>query len=188
MVDSILGSTAAKWVAVILLVVGAYWFGGYNERDKSTAVDGAVHTLTNNLNAKLGSVVDSQVGGINTRLKDSFDEMSLQFSVNQKSLNDRYLSILNAPPGRVLVTPSVRSAADAETAKLAAASGRGDGSYYAELSNSSRDFLAGEARRADQCAVQLTDAQQTLKEWKRAVEDYNRTIAAAYATPEVILK
>lgn len=162
------------WVLSILFT---YWFGGHVVKEKTDAVDSAVTSVSTQLGTILTNQINTQVGGINSRLLGDTNAINLILKGSLKSADDADARLRNMPNAGVYVKTSPGTAGEAKATGTAATGPSHNATYRAELSDEARDFFASEAKRAQQCAVQLKGAQDTLLSWQRAVDEYNRTVA-----------
>lgn len=185
-VETFLATTIGRWISVCLLVAFAYWFGGHNAIDKRDAVDGAVNNVATQATKLLTDSINTQVNGINARLQGDSYAVQLLLQGGIKDVNDADARLRNIAHPGVYVKASPDTAKTATPGTTASRPGNPQ-TYRAELSDESRAFFAGEAARAQTCAVRLQGAQATIISWQRAVDDYNRTIALPAKTQPVTL-
>lgn len=181
-----LATTVGRWISTCLLVAFAYWFGGHNAIDKRDAVDGAVTSITQQTTKVLTDTINTQVSGINARLQGEHYAVQLLLQGGLKDISDADARLRNlSHPGVYVKAPD--SAAKTGTPGSASRGPGNHETYRAELSDESRAFLAGEAARAQTCAIRLQGAQRTILSWSAAVEDYNRTVASPAKVSPVVL-
>jgi len=175
--EAFLLGTFGKLIGVIAVIAFAYWFGGHNATKQQDAVDTAVTRVASQAGVLLTTMITDQVGGINARLSGDSYAVQLLLKGGLQDIPTANARILSMP-GAGLYVKAVDSPTSQTTGTPAAASGPGHhATYRAELSDESRAFLAGEAARAQQCAVQLQGAQKTLVSWAEAVNAYNLAVA-----------
>ncbi|AGX01917.1 hypothetical protein CF95_gp195 [Erwinia phage PhiEaH1] len=175
--EAAVGSKVLYGVIWIATLTFTYWFGGHIEKEKTTAVDSAVSSVSTQLGTILTNQINTQVGGINARLLGDTNAINLILQGGFKNNDDADARLHNLTNAGVYVKASPGTPGETKAAGTAAAGPGNNATYRAQLSDQARDFFAGEAKRANQCAVQLKGAQDTLLSWQRAVDEYNRTVA-----------
>lgn len=171
-----------------LLSLGfAFWFGGHQTQERTTAVTAAVSSVTTQVGKILTDNINQQVGGINARLMGDTNAIQLILKGGFKANDDARDSLANLPHAGVYVKSSSAPPAQAGAVGPARTGPGNDETYRAELSDQAKGFFAGEANRADTCAVRLTAAQATLLSWSRAVMEYNSTVARPNGVKPLVL-
>lgn len=185
-IETFLATTIGRWISTCLLVAFAYWFGGHNATDKRDAVDHAVNSVATQATQLLTDTINTQVNGINARLQGDSYAVQLLLQGGLKDISDADARLRNMAHPGVYVKASPGPAETTASGATAPRPGNNE-TYRAELSDESRAFFAGEAARAQTCALRLQGAQSTLISWQRAVEDYNRLIAVPAKIEPVVL-
>lgn len=185
--EALVGTKVVQGLLFVIAVVFAYNFGQHTAQEKSEAVDSAVTSVTTQVGKILTDNINLQVGGINARLVGDTNAINLILHGGLQTIRDADTKLRLLPNSGVYVKAGSHPTGQTPTT---GAPGIGPGNhetYRAELSDQARDFFAGEAARANECAVRLTGAQSTLLSWQRAVDEYNRTVAAQGGIGPVIL-
>jgi hypothetical protein len=175
--EAAIGSKLLYGIIWIASLCFTYWFGGHVEHEKATAVDSAVSSVSTQLGTILTNQINTQVGGINARLVGDTNAINLILQGGFKNSDDADARLRNMPHAGVYVKTGPGTPVETKTPGATATGPAHNATYRAELSDEARDFFASEAKRAQQCAVQLKGAQDTLLSWQRAVDEYNRTVA-----------
>ena len=175
--EAAVGSKVLYGIIWIASLTFTYWFGGHIEKEKTMAVDSAVTSVTTQVGTILTNQINTQVSGINARLLGDTNAINLILKGGLQTVSDADAKLRALPNSGVYVKASSHPPGESKTSGAATAGPGNNETYRAELSDQARDFFAGEAARANECAIRLKGAQDTLLSWQRAVDEYNRTIA-----------
>ena len=175
--EAFAGSKTGLFILWILSLAFVYHFSQTVEKDKNDAVESAVSSLASQASKQLETSINTQVAGINARLTGDKHATDFMLTGQIAALQNAADNLAKLPHAGVWVKGSVGTPAQNPAAGAAAGRPGNNATYRAELSDETKGFFAGEAKRADLCAVRLKGAQSTIVSWQNAVDDYNRTIA-----------
>lgn len=171
-----------------ILLVGAYWLGGHVQRAQDNAVKTAVGTVTGQLQKQLTDLTNGTVGNINQRVSEGINNAVAAHQLTQARIDHERDSFSLSPDAGVLVQGPVSTGTQTCATDSDSRRPSSNGTEYrAKLSGTAEAFFRGEAHRADQAATDLQLTKATIREWKVAVDNYNRTVADTAKLPRVKL-
>lgn len=171
-----------------ILIAGAYWLGGHVQRTQDTAVKTAVDSVAGQLQKQMADLTNGTVSNINQRVSEGINDAVAAHQLTQTRIDHERDSFSLSPDAGVLVQGPVSASTQTCTAGSDPHRPGGNGTEYrAKLSTTAEAFLRGEAYRADLAANDLQLTKTTIREWSKAVDDYNRTVADTAKLPRVKL-
>lgn len=191
---SLLANKFVRWVLIVVLIFlfifGIFKAGEYVQQKVNDTITKVTNDITKNIQVELQKSLDEKMGKMQGSLETELTKINGKFDEQQKNINDTK-SKLDGINDVWLRVERVR--ADGEhvsdtkgTGSQSTGSGSGgDGTYYAKLPTENVQFLKGEAYRADQCAVRLGAAQQTLVQYKGAFEKYQDLVQTYLSAAQV---
>lgn len=165
----------------LLLCFGLYEGGKYAQRKTTDAINTAKNEMLESMQKSLQTSVNTGIGNIQSNLDSNIKGIDKKLEENKNAIAQSKSGLDSLGPVwlRVDDTGTAPGVSSNNTAsKIATAGSTSDGAHYARLSDSSLQFLKGEAYRADQCAVSLNKVQGDLVETRAAFQSYMDSVTA----------
>ena len=171
---------------ILLVIVGIYEAGKLAERKATEIATKIENASLVNAQNDLQQKVNDQFGAMQKNINNQFATLQHSLETNNANITATRDNLSKLTDSRVLVTNiSSDTSTSSNTSKTGTSKGEASGSYYARLSDSSLQFLKGEAYRADQCAVRLTGAQSLVSEYQKDIKEYQDAIQSIIAQSKI---
>lgn len=172
----------------VLLCFGLYEGGKYAQRKTTDVINAAKNEMLETMQKSLQTSIDTGIGNIQTNFDNNMKGIDQKLEDNKNAIAQTKSGLDNLGPVwlRVDDTSTTPGGSNNSTASKTATTQSGsDGAHYARLSDSSLQFLKGEAYRADECAVSLTKVQSELVDTRDAFQKYMDSVTAGLQASKI---
>lgn len=177
-----LARDSALILGVLLVIFGTYEVGQYTQRKATKLVDDAKNQVLAQVQNSIQTSTNNQTKSLQDNINQQFTSINTTMEQNNANIQKANNALDNLGPvwlrvDKVSTNPGTGN--KDSTGTDTSTRSNSNGTYYAKLPDSSLQFLKGEAKRADECAVRLTAAQSDITGYLNAINNYQQIVKSA---------